>query len=113
MSKEALTRKFDQWIESRTSIVLNWFWKSGLFLFLIGMIIQNLGVQRDNSNLILANSASIKLLITQAERLLCDVDENKKKLESLNDRSIETGSEIKYLRRDVDGLMLFKGDGNG
>lgn len=76
-------------------------------------MIQNLGVQKNNSNLILKNNHSISGLSKQVETILCDTDDHKKKLESLNGRSIQADSDIKYLRRDVDGLMLFKGDDNG
>ena len=75
-----IIKKFDQYIDSRISIILNWLWKSGLLLFVIGLLLQNLNIQKTNSSHIVENSTSIKQLLT----------------------------DIKYLRRDVDHIVFSK-----
>lgn len=71
---EKIVKKFDKYIESRISIVINWLWKSGLFLFMIGLLFQNLNVQKTNSNHIVENSNAIKEIITDIKYLRRDVD---------------------------------------
>jgi hypothetical protein len=73
---EKLIQKFDQYIASRISIILNWLWKSGLLLFLIGLLLQNINIQNINSTKIIDNSSAIKALLIDISYLRRDIDLN-------------------------------------
>jgi len=106
MPTENLIKKFDKYIESRTSIILNWFWKSGLFLFLIGLLFQNLNIQKINSDFIVQNNSRIERILIDTDHISGDTNRNTTCISELKDNVRENKSDIKYLRRDVDGLLI-------
>lgn len=106
---KSLIRKFDRFIESRTSIILNWLWKSGLFLFLITLIVQNLTVQKQNSDKLVNNTVQIDMLAKSNNEVVAETTENTRDIGDIKLKSEKHETDIKYLRRDVDGLMRNSG----
>ena len=105
MSKKELLHRFDTYIDSRISIILNWFWKSGLFIFVIGIALQNLNAQRINSDQIVLHNSNIRHLMEDSNRVISENKEQENDIDSLEKCTEGNKSDIKYLRRDVDGLM--------
>lgn len=104
--------RVDVFLESKVSTVLGWCWKSGLLLFLISLIIQNLAFQKENSEKLVETKTDLKILTESSTRLVGVVEDNKKKigvmerkLSILRTSSATNKTDIHYLRRDVDNLL--------
>lgn len=103
-----MIRRFDRFIESRTSIILNWLWKSGLLLFLITLICQNLSFQKSNSDELVASAVKIRILTDNANIISDKTNDHEDKIADIEISISNNISDINYLRRDVDGLLRLK-----
>ena len=92
---------FDKFLCSRSSLVLNWVWKSGLMLALIFGVINVLIELRVMRNDLNVNSRMLTKI--EQRQVICEDGVVK-----LSVQVFKNENDIKYLRRDIDGLGNIK-----
>ena len=98
--------KFDAFIESRISIVANWFWKSGLMIFIAGTMVYYLHRQDDNIIETRINSTNIIALSEILEKIASDAENTKAGMVLIRQKADKNEVDIEYLRKDFDDLKI-------
>lgn len=99
MTKEAAIRKFDAYLSSNFSTVLSFFWRSGIAIFIAGLVYTNLCEQRKTHDVIVHMKADQAIYSDRQEYIKVDLLEVRATQEKHADRISKVEREHDALRR--------------